>query len=101
MGPRGREARAELGRGQSPERPSWGRLEIRLPHRECGQLEASSCQLAEEGGWGTGSSVARHLPSPHVTGAIDVYTGKPLDAPSGGAKPQRPWDPTNPGQKER
>lgn len=42
---------------------------------------SSSCQLAGERGGETGSSAARHLPSPHVTGAIGIFTSKPLAAP--------------------
>lgn len=80
---------------------AWGRLEIRLPHSERGQLEAASCQLAEEGGGGQEVVWPGTCPAPHVTGATGIYTVKPLDAPSGGAKPQRRWGPTSPGQTER
>lgn len=77
LGSGSREARA----GQSARAGAVVRLEIQLPHSECGQLEASSCQLVEEWGEGDRKSCGQAPAQPHVTGAIGIYTVKPLDAP--------------------
>ena len=93
-GPQGGLELSELARGHSPEQLCWGKLEIRLPQSERGQLEAASCQLAEEGGGEQEVVWPGTCPAPHVTGATGIYSLKPLDAPvevlshrGGGAPP--------------